>query len=339
MKEHCYDWVVIGAGPAGIAAVGQLLDANTMPQQVAWIDPAFHVGDFGTIWKYVHSNTPVKAFLDFYNAFSAFEFHQPREQFMIETMQLDATCPLMLAAQPLQWITRRLQDKVIAKYSTAQGLRLTPEGWLVQLACGQTLLAKKVILALGAEALTLPYSTLTPIPLKVAANPVLLKKAIDEHDTIAVFGSYQSARTVQENLTHTVAKKIIHFYRSERSFKQHVASLKLSSRVESYPITSTNLLTYIPHCNKAIYAVGFARRTISIQGLPDDFLYHPETGQIASGLYGLGIAFPEVLPYTKGRIAYKVTAIWPFIQHLRRIFPIWLTELTTMDELQPVDIE
>ena len=326
MKENRYEWAVIGAGPAGIAATGQLLDANIAPQQVAWIDPTFNAGDFGTLWKYVHSNTPVSSFLNFYHAFDAFEFNQSRDLFMIEKMDIKATCPLILAAQPLKWISCRLQNKVKSIYGTAQALDHTREGWHIQLASGQTLLAKKVILALGAEALTLPFCTLTTIPLKIAAAPALLRREINENDTIAVFGSYQSARTVQENLTLTEAKKILHFYRSERSFEQNVASLGLSSRVESYPMTPTNLLTHIPRCNKAIYAVGFARRTISIQGLPDDFLYHTETGQIAPGIYGLGIAFPEILPYTKGRVAYKVTAIWPFMQHLKKIFPIWLSE-------------
>ena len=43
-----FDWAVIGAGPAGIAAIGKLLDAGIEPQRIAWIDPTFAVGDFGT---------------------------------------------------------------------------------------------------------------------------------------------------------------------------------------------------------------------------------------------------------------------------------------------------
>lgn len=63
-----FDWAVIGAGPAGIAAVGKLLDAGVAPKRLAWIDPAFAVGDFGTKWRNVSSNTKVKKVINFYRA-------------------------------------------------------------------------------------------------------------------------------------------------------------------------------------------------------------------------------------------------------------------------------
>jgi len=64
--------------------------------------------------------------------------------------------------------------------------------------------------------------------------------------------------------------------------------------------------------------------------LAEDYTYNTTTGQIAPGVYGLGIAFPEVVPYTNGRREYKVTAIWPFMKHLQKVFPIWMA-----DEEQP----
>lgn len=36
-----YEWTVIGAGPAGIAAVGRLLDHGVAAERIAWVDPAF----------------------------------------------------------------------------------------------------------------------------------------------------------------------------------------------------------------------------------------------------------------------------------------------------------
>lgn len=319
-------WAVIGAGPAGIAAVGQLLDAQIPPEQIVWIDPAFTVGDFGTVWKKVLSNTPVESFLKFYHAFRAFEFDQPHPAFMIERLKPEDRCPLMLAAQPLAWITERLRHKVRAQVGTVVHLHHIENGWQLQLASGQTLHSTKVVLAIGAEALTLPYPKLQTIPLTIAANPTLLQQAVGTEDTIAVFGSYQSARTVQEHLAKTQAQKIIHFYRSERSFEQNVASLKLGSHVEVYPITPQNLLTHIPRCAKVIYAVGFQRRALPIHGLPDDFGYDANTGEIAPGLFGIGIAFPEIIPHTMGRLEYKVTSIWPFIKRAQKIGPYWLCD-------------
>ena len=61
-SKATFQWAVIGAGPAGIAAIGKLLDNDIDPAHIAWIDPAFCVGDFGTEWKNVSSNTRVKLF-------------------------------------------------------------------------------------------------------------------------------------------------------------------------------------------------------------------------------------------------------------------------------------
>jgi hypothetical protein len=331
MENNEIKWTVIGAGPAGIAAVGQLIDAGIPPKKIAWIDPVFKVGDFGTSWGLVVSNTPIDGFIKFYNAFASFEFEKSPPSFMIKKLKPDMRCPLMVAAEPLKWITAQLHSKVNPILGTVLTLRQTAEAWQVCLADGLCIKTQKVILALGAEAMTLPYPNLTTIPFKTTMRSELLNQVVFPEDVIAVFGAYQSARSVQENLAKTNAKKIIHFYRSERSFENHVASLNLSDRVETYPITPTNLLTHIPRCNKAIYAIGFMRRSINIEGLPDDFTYDTQTGVIASGIYGLGIAFPEVIPYTNGRLAYKVSAIWPFIKYLKKTFPIWLKDPTSND--------
>ena len=326
-------WVVVGAGPAGIAAIGQLIDANISLNKIAWIDPSFTVGDFGTAWGQVHSNTPIESFIKFYKAFDAFEFENKPKPFLIERAKPEGTCPLMIAAEPLRLITQTLRNKVISIRDKVLALEHTSLGWQLHLASGKQLTTQKVILALGARARTLPYSHLITIPFKTAMHSELLNQAIHAEDTIAVFGSYQSARTVEENLAKTKAVKIIHFYRSERSFDQHVASLPLSPHIECYPITPSNLITHIPRCNKAIYAVGFARRDIKIEGLPHDFLYDSQTGVIAPGVYGLGIAFPETIPYTMGRLSYNVSAIWPFVKYLKRIFPTWLHEPVSINSM------
>ncbi len=59
---------------------------------------------------------------------------------------------------------------------------------------------QKSNLALGARARTLPYPNLITIPFETAMHSELLNQAVHADDTIAVFGSYQSARTVEENL-------------------------------------------------------------------------------------------------------------------------------------------
>ena len=65
MDKKTYQWAVVGAGPAGIAAVGKLLDNGILAEDILWFDPHFKVGDLGLHWHNVSSNTKVKFFNDF----------------------------------------------------------------------------------------------------------------------------------------------------------------------------------------------------------------------------------------------------------------------------------
>ena len=324
MKEsRIFKWTVIGAGPAGIAAVGKLIDAGVQPSDIAWIDPDFMVGDFGRQWFKVISNTPVSMFLKFYHAFGSFGFGSKDSMFMIERLNADKKCPLGIAAEPLQWITNHLRSQVASFKDKVQSLQYSTNGLRVDLEANVPIATEKVILAIGAEPKTLSFRDIKQIPFIVAVNPHSLKNTVDSDDVVAVFGSYQSARTITDNLSQTNAKKVVHFYRSKRSFKTHVASLGLSSSSETHQITPENLLRHLPQCNKVIYAVGFEKRVLPIDGLADDYGYDEDTGQIAPGIFGIGIAFPEIIPHTLGREKYKVNAIYPILKHLIEIFPMW----------------
>lgn len=50
--DKTFQWLVIGAGPAGIAAVGKLIDHKIPGDQIGWLDPAFGVGDLGAKCMY-----------------------------------------------------------------------------------------------------------------------------------------------------------------------------------------------------------------------------------------------------------------------------------------------
>ena len=63
MKPISYQWAVVGAGPAGIAAVGKLLDQGIEPTEILWLDLQFKVGDLGAYWQNVSSNTTVQLFI------------------------------------------------------------------------------------------------------------------------------------------------------------------------------------------------------------------------------------------------------------------------------------
>ena len=214
MMNSDYDWTVIGAGPAGIAAIGQLLDHQVPADRIAWIDPAFTVGDFGTIWRKVPSNTKVSLFLKFLNACESFHYNTCHENFALHTLDPDKTCQLYYMADPLQWVTTRLREQVRAIQGFVTALKLTHKHWEVALESG-VFTSTNVGLTIGSDPLTLPAANFEVVPLDITFDPEQLAKVCTKHDTVAVFGSSHSAILIIRNLLeHCHVKKIINFYRS-----------------------------------------------------------------------------------------------------------------------------
>src|ERR1700761_4241304 len=126
-----YAWTVIGAGPAGIAAVGRLLDHGIAPEQIAWIDPAFAVGDLGQKWRSVSSNTIAGTFLSFLNGSAAFRFAEAPPMPLVE-VDPQETCVLALVAEPLAWVISHLRERVDTFETTATSLSLARRQWRVE---------------------------------------------------------------------------------------------------------------------------------------------------------------------------------------------------------------
>jgi len=61
LVERRYKAVVIGAGPAGVACVGNLLEKIASTDLLLWIDPRFEAGRLSTYHR-VPSNTKVALF-------------------------------------------------------------------------------------------------------------------------------------------------------------------------------------------------------------------------------------------------------------------------------------
>ena len=118
-----YAWTVIGAGPAGIAAVGRLLDHGIADDKIAWIDPAFAAGDLGQRWRSVSSNTIAGTFLEYLNGSSAFRFSEA-PPLPLQEVDREETCALALVADPLLWVTEQLCERVHTFQTTATALNL-----------------------------------------------------------------------------------------------------------------------------------------------------------------------------------------------------------------------
>ena len=82
-NARTFEWAVIGAGPGGMAAVGQLLDNQVSGKKILWIDDAFNVGRIGQHYSEVPSNTRIKNFLQFFQSCKSFSKktkHQMRDR-------------------------------------------------------------------------------------------------------------------------------------------------------------------------------------------------------------------------------------------------------------------
>lgn len=323
------EWAVVGAGPAGIATVGSLIDAGVDERHIIWIDPQFEVGDFGTSWQHVLSNTPASSFVKFYRDVKAFEFGIDGRTHFVENAPQDYPVFLGTAADPLREITARLRSRVAALVDRAVQITKAENGWRLTLASGQTTTASRVVLALGAVPKRLNIAGLKEIPLTIALHPKALNECIAPVDRVAVFGDAQSARSVLKNLARTQVSRVFHFYHSRRSVERHMDPEDYEFAT-SLPAQPAHMIDTIPSCTKVIYGIGFERRSIQIDGLPSDFGYDSRTGIIAPGLFGLGIAFPEVRAHEMGHAVHRVAALWPTMRRLQKCLPIWLGTAKTM---------
>ncbi|WP_158997064.1 SidA/IucD/PvdA family monooxygenase [Pigmentibacter ruber] len=341
-----YEWAVVGAGPAGIAAVGKLLDNGINSNKILWIDPDFSVGDFGKKWHLVPSNTRVKLFLNFLTECSSFDFLQKDQIFEIEKIPTDETCNLGIMAEALQWITNHLKLKVHFKEDIMTTLKMKNRFWQLDFQNNKQIFSKNVILATGSEEKTLTYSDLKTIPLEIALNPNKLKDYSNTYTSIAVFGSSHSAilvlRNILENCPNT---KVFNFYKSQLCYalisgdtilhdntglkgttaqwaKEYLHG-NLPENLTRIHIEDDNSKTELLKCTHAIYAIGFQKRNIQIDGF-SNCEYNPQTGIIAPGLFGFGIAFPQLKQDKFGNKEYHV-GLWKFMNYINNIMPIWLS--------------
>jgi cation diffusion facilitator CzcD-associated flavoprotein CzcO len=338
-----YAWTVIGAGPAGIAAIGRLLDQGIAPEEIAWIDPAFAAGDVGAKWRPVSSNTQVEFFLSYLNDSPAFRF-SAAPPMPLQEVDPEETCALTLVADPLVWITEHLRERVNAFQTTATALFLERRQWRVETE-QQELTSKNVILAVGAVPKKLSYPQLREIPLEVALDPEKLAQEPLENATIAVFGSSHSSMIALPHLLRHPVEKVINFYRSPLRYAVYLddwilfddSGLKGQAavwarenidgvhpdRLERCWVSSPDFEDKLAACDRAVYTVGFERRRLPETKQWGQLEYNPNNGILAPGLFGLGIAFPARGTDRYGYVEYRV-GLKKFMDHLDSVLPLWL---------------
>lgn len=339
-----FEWMVVGAGPAGIAAVGKLIDAGIPAAKIGWLDPHFEVGDLGRKWNAVPSNTSVSLFLRFLNHSAAFDFKKRPDKFAIEGRDPKENCPLEEIAAPLRWVTKQLQEKVSAMEGTAIALNLSQGRWEVKTESA-SYFAKKVILAIGSDPKSLTHPAHEAISMDIALNPAKLAKAVQKKDTVGVFGSSHSAILVLANLVELKVKGVINFYRSPHRYAVYFDDWILfddtglkgftakwaREHLDGTPPKNLKRVLVSDHafeeslalCNKLIYATGFERRKLPVLEQYETLNYDDKTGIIAPCLFGLGIAFPQTKLNRLGHLETRV-GLWKFMDYLETILPCWM---------------
>lgn len=341
VDEKPWRWSVIGAGVAGITTIGKLLDAGCDPKSILWIDPTFAVGDLGQKWSEVRGNTSVAGFLWFFNSCRAFGFQEHDPDLFIKHCKPSEDLKLLHVVEPLRQITGRLQEKVICYQESVTEIHHKGSYWDVKTSSA-TFKAKRVILAIGSEPKQLKidgYDGQT-IPLEKALTPALLHEACDESDTVAVFGSSHSAVVAMYSLIDRKVKRVINFYQSPclyrgrnlydfkglAGYSAEWAQKNLEGtgpdNLERILISDAAFKEKLAQCNKAIYAIGFERRSSPKIFPYGDVPYDSKLGILARGLFGIGIAFPDLRTDSLGIQEYAIGAP-AFSTHLDKVLPIW----------------
>lgn len=337
-----YAWTVIGAGPAGMAAVGRLLDRGVPPDKIAWIDPAFAAGDLGGKWRSVSSNTIAGTFMSFLNGAAAFRFSQA-PPFPLAEVDPEETCALALVADPLVWVTEHLRERVHVFQTTATTLALRRRRWWIETRDTE-LTSDNVILAVGAVPKGLDYP-LHEIPVEVALDADKLAEVPLEGATVAVFGSSHSSMIALPHLLRLPVDRVINFYRSPLKYAVYLDDWILfddtglkgraaawarenidgvhPDKLERCWVSAPEFDEKLAECDHVVYTVGFERRQLPETPQWGPLEYNRMNGILAPGLFGLGIAFPEYAEDPYGYGQFRV-GLKKFMDYLDAVLPLWM---------------
>ena len=235
VQDVQYEAVVVGAGPAGITCVGNLLERQLAP--ILWVDnDGFDGGRINRMYREVPSNTKVKLFLDFGTGVTPFRKiidtapsrsrwdeasdsdsvnsgGKPDKLQHMRELNLDKGCRLSHAADMCLTLTEGLKKipGVITQQGTVARAIVNEAGsasprWSVQLNGGQTAQSRRLILCTGASPNNDPLPVHIPnvecLDLDTALSISRLTATVAPlgPTTIAVVGASHSAILVLMNL-------------------------------------------------------------------------------------------------------------------------------------------
>lgn len=342
------DWAIIGAGPAGIVAVGLLCDLGVPAERIMWIDPAFNVGRLGEYYSQVPGNTQTYMYINFLKACKTFQKVSSPAIDALYTLSPEGYEKLQVIVDPLQDITTYLRSQVHSIQGMMDALFFEKGVWHVG-AQGKTISTKHVILAVGSHPKTLDYSVKDVIPLDYALDKNTLHSLVNKEDSIAVVGSAHSAILILKFLSETSVKRIISLYTNPIVYAVDMGTWVLNNahglkgiaaqwarevleknpplnlmRVKNTPEARAE---YLPLCNKIIYAIGYERNELpdmQINNALSDIMFDSETGVIGPRIFGIGIAFPGTHTDPLGN-KEQLIGLNSFMKYAQKVMPSWVS--------------
>jgi len=235
--EQACQFLVVGAGPAGLTAVATLLDHGV--SHIAWVDPAFSAGRIGDKYRDIPSNTKIRLFLEYVAASPTLcklvNENPERENAYTALQGLDPDQGNLLgyAADLMLMLTHRMaatySDSIQTFHARVTALDSCADdgaGWTASMEmtdpehpATKTLNAEKVILATGSEP-EQPAESGETIDLEVALSGERLGAALGGmglrgEEKMGVVGGSHSAFLVLRNLATLAGgpRTIVHVFR------------------------------------------------------------------------------------------------------------------------------
>lgn len=217
IREAHYAAIVAGAGPAGLAVVGNLLEQNPK-NRVLWVDPEFAGGRLNKQWREVPSNTKVSMFTEYGKALEPFRKIVDQEKgtnafSTLEALPQDKGCSIAHAADLVLMLSngvRQMPGLDTTKGRVSGGnFDETSQAWTVELEPGgdsplHTVSSSRLILATGSRPsgapIPVPGLSIQRVTLDVALKPSQLTTSLPQGAIVAVIGASHSAILVLMNL-------------------------------------------------------------------------------------------------------------------------------------------
>jgi len=351
------DWLIVGAGPAGIITVGVLMDVGVDPKRITWIDPEFNVGRMGKYYSHIESNNKAREFVAFINACATFQECSCPALDALKEMDPQQPCLLNNIVEPLKCISDYLCKQVNIKKDSLDTLFFEEGVWQVSTQKSGTYSALHVVLATGAQPRTMAVNANQKvIPLDYALDPATLQSLITPKDKVGVVGGAHSAILLLKYLAGMKVGHIYNFYRHPITYAidqgcwaidpqgvkgtagewaKNVLEKRPPANLTRIKVTNdmhTQKMIKRTKCDKLIYAIGYERSPLpAINDTTPINSYDGKTGIIAPRLFGIGIAFPEYK--TDDGHPRHIVGLNCFMDYALRLVPQWVND-KDLDQLK-----